>query len=81
MKSLRSYRGNEALILVFVRLLAVLCSNSNYGMIHSEVEDACLLVLEQNLIEEVELCVNCVQLPETAISLSGVMLKSALYGN
>lgn len=50
-------------------------------MIHSEVEDACLLVLEQNLIEEVVLCVNCVQLPETAISLSGVMLKSALYGN
>ena len=81
MKSLRSDRGNEALIQVLLRLIAVLCSNSNYGMIHSEVEDACLLVLEQNLIEEVVLCVNCVQLPETAISLSGVMLKSALYGN
>lgn len=81
LKSIRSYRNNEGLVLEFIKLLAVLCSDSRVGMFHSEIEDACRLVLDQGLIEEVVLCVNCVQLPDTAALLSGVMWKSAIYGD
>lgn len=39
-----------------------------------------MCVIDHDLVEEVVLCVNCVQLPDTAELLSGILWKAATAG-
>ena len=46
----------------------------------SHAEETRELIVETGLVAEIVLCVNCVQLTETATLLAGVLWKLALVG-
>lgn len=44
----------------------------------NHAEETRELIVEEKLVEEIVLCMNCVRLPETAAVLAGVMWKLSL---
>ena len=46
----------------------------------NDPEETRELIVEEKIVEEIVLCMNCVRLPETAAVLAGVLWKLSLVG-